>query len=736
MNQPSNQIANTERRDFLKISLGLALSSSGGISMMSLASAEASGTLNAYVNINADGSVTIYGPNPEVGQGVNTSLPMIVAEELDAAWEDVICEAAPVQQQYGMQFAGGSLSIPMRWDEMRKMGATAREMLCRAAASQWNVPRDELTTANSRVLHGPSGKSAHYKDLVAAASLMAVPDEADVRLKAPADYRLLGKRISNASAEGIATGKPIFGIDAKVDGMVYASFVKCPSIGGVAKSANLKAVRALPGIIDAFILDGTLGPYNFDIRESHAIQSGIAIVGKDTWSTFKARETLKVDWDLSAASQDDSDVIEAEALAALAAGRVEAEIERAGDVEAAFANAAMTADSTYSTDFVSHAQLEPQGVLVSAATSAVEVWTSSQTPVFITSNLAKLLDVTPGNITVHQLRGGGGFGRRLSNEYIFEAALISRRVGAPVKLQWKREDDMTFDYFRAPTYYRLQGAVAADGQLVGWKNLLAAASADGENANYGASYRPYDFPGKVIPNVAVEQSFVKSQTPTGAWRAPISNVYAFAEQSFIAELAHKAGQDHRDFLLNAIGDKGWIKEGDMASLNTARARATIEAVTKAAGWGRKLPEGHGLGLAFFLSHSGHIAEVAEVSVDGKNITVHDVWVAADVGQVVNLSGLENQLQGSVVDGLSTMAAQSISIKNGAVVQSNYDSYPLLRMPQSPRVHVGVLNSGYRPTGAGEPALPPLAPAVCNAVFNACGERIRALPISKAGFTIV
>ena len=736
MNQPSNPIANTDRRDFLKISLGLALSSSGSISMMSLASAEASGTLNAYVSINADGSVTIYGPNPEVGQGVNTSLPMIVAEELDAKWDDVRCEAAPVQQQYGMQFAGGSLSIPMRWDEMRKVGATAKEMLCRAAATQWGVSREELTTADSMVLHSRSGKAAHYKDLVAAASLLSVPDEADVRLKAPEQYRLLGQRISNASAEGIATGEPIFGIDAQIDGMVYASFVKCPSIGGVAKSANLEVVKALPGIIDAFILDGTPGPYSFDIRESYAIQSGVAIVGKDTWSTFKARETLKVDWDLSTASTDDSDAIEAEALAALAAGKVETEIERAGDVDAAFANAAMTADATYSTDFVSHAQLEPQGVVVSAATSAVEVWTSSQTPVFVTSNLVKLLDVTPGNITVHQLRGGGGFGRRLSNEYIYEAALISRRVGAPVKLQWKREDDMAFDYFRAPTYYRLQGAISTDGQLTGWKNLVASASADGKTANYGAGYRPYDFPGKVIPNVAVEQSFIKSQTPTGAWRAPISNVYAFAEQSFIAELAHTAGQDHRDFLLNAIGDKGWIKEGDMASLNTARARATIEAVTKAAGWGRTLPEGHGLGLAFFLSHSGHIAEVAEVSVEGKRITVHDVWVAADVGQVVNLSGLENQLQGSVIDGLSSMAAQSISIKKGAVVQSNYDSYPLLRMPQSPRVHVLALNSGYRPTGAGEPALPPLAPAVCNAVFNACGERIRALPISKAGFTIV
>ena len=736
MNQPSNPIANTDRRDFLKISLGLALSSSGSISMMSLASAEASGTLNAYVSINADGSVTIYGPNPEVGQGVNTSLPMIVAEELDAKWDDVRCEAAPVQQQYGMQFAGGSLSIPMRWDEMRKVGATAKEMLCRAAATQWGVPREELTTADSMVLHSRSGKAAHYKDLVAAASLLSVPDEADVRLKAPEQYRLLGQRISNASAEGIATGEPIFGIDAQIDGMVYASFVKCPSIGGVAKSANLEVVKALPGIIDAFILDGTPGPYSFDIRESYAIQSGVAIVGKDTWSTFKARETLKVDWDLSTASRDDSDAIEAEALAALAAGKAETEIERAGDVGAAFASAAMTADATYSTDFVSHAQLEPQGVVVSAATSAVEVWTSSQTPVFVTSNLVKLLDVTPGNITVHQLRGGGGFGRRLSNEYIYEAALISRRVGAPVKLQWKREDDMAFDYFRAPTYYRLQGAISPDGQLTGWKNLVASASADGKTANYGAGYRPYDFPGKVIPNVAVEQSFIKSQTPTGAWRAPISNVYAFAEQSFIAELAHTAGQDHRDFLLNAIGDKGWIKEGDMASLNTARARATIEAVTKAAGWGRTLPEGHGLGLAFFLSHSGHIAEVAEVSVEGKRITVHDVWVAADVGQVVNLSGLENQLQGSVIDGLSSMAAQSISIKKGAVVQSNYDSYPLLRMPQSPRVHVLALNSGYRPTGAGEPALPPLAPAVCNAVFNACGERIRALPISKAGFTIV
>ncbi len=736
MSHDNKTLNNPDRRDFLKVSLGLALTSTGGVSVMSLAAAEASGTLNAYVQINADGSITIYAPNPEVGQGVNTSLPMIVAEELDANWDEVVCEAAPIAQHYGMQFAGGSLSTPMRWDELRKVGATARTMLVQAAAQEWGVPQDALSTRSSMVLHAPTGRATHYKNLVSRASLLAVPAQGTVVLKTPDQYQLLGNRVVNASAEHIATGQPIFGIDAKTPGMVYASFVKCPAIGGVAKSANLEEIKALPGIIDAFLIEGTPGPYNFDIRESYATQSGVAIVAKDTWSAFKARASLDVNWDLSAASKDNTQDIEAQALKALADGKVEEEIERVGNVDDAFANAAITADATYSTDFVSHAQLEPQGVLVSAATGKVEVWTSSQTPVFITANLAKLLNVSPKEITVHQIRGGGGFGRRLSNEYVFEAALISRKVGAPVKLQWKREDDMAFDYFRAPTYYRLQGAVAQDGQLTGWKNLLAAASADGKKANYGASYRPFDFPGKVIKNVLIEQSFVPSQTPTGAWRAPISNVYAFAEQSFIAELAHAAGQDHETFLLNAIGHQGHIKEDDPASLNTKRAHAVITAATRAAGWGRELKEGRGLGLAFFLSHAGHIAEVAEVSVEGKSITVHDVWVAADVGQVINQSGLENQLQGSVIDGLSTLAAQSISVVNGAVVESNFDTYPLLRMPQSPRVHVDVLNSGYSPTGAGEPALPPLAPAVCNAVFNACGQRIRSLPISKEGFTVV
>lgn len=731
-----NSQMNEERRNFLKVSLSLALTSSGGISIMSAVAAEASGTLNAYVEIDSNGQVTIFSPNPEVGQGVNTSLPMIVAEELDADWGDVVCKAAPVAPQYGAQFAGGSLSTPMRWDELRKVGATAREMLCQAAAKQWKVSRSELSTKNSVITHSASGRKASYKELVANAASMPVPEEASVTLKSASDYALLGKRVVNASAADIVVGKPIFGIDATVSGMLYAAYVKCPSIGGIVKSANLGEIKALPGVVDAFILEGTPGALDFGaLRNMHAFAPGVAIVAKDTWSAFKARKSLTVEWDHSTASKDDSEALKAEALSILKSGVGQKDIERTGDVAAAFSNADLTADAIYQMDFVSHAQLEPQGVVVDVRGDSVEVWSSSQTPVFITQNIANQLGIDIKNVTVHQVRGGGGFGRRLSNEPVFEAAAISQRIGKPIKLQWSREDDMAFDYYRSATNYRLQGAVR-DGKLIGWKNLIAAGSRDDENPNYAAGYRPFDFPGKVVPNVAIEQTLFKSETPTGPWRAPISNVYAFAEQSFIAELAHQADKDHKAFLLDAIGTQGWIKEGDIQSLNTARARAVIEAATNAAGWGRRLPEGRGLGLGFFLSHAGHIAEVAEVSVEGNNVTVHDVWIAADVGQVVNLSGLENQLQGSVVDGVSAMAAQSITVKNGAVIERNYDNYPLLRMPQSPRVHVQTLDSGYRPSGAGEPALPPLAPAVCNAIFNACGKRIRSLPISKEGFTIV
>ena len=730
--------ATLKRRQFLQASgFGLALTAGGRVVKVMAASDTEPSTLSAYISIGQGGVITIGAPNPEVGQGVNTSLPMIIAEELDAAWSDVKVMSAPVDaSRFGAQFAGGSLSVPMRWDELRRVGATARAMLLESASINLGVPMAELSTQDSRVIHNASGRDLTYAELALGASKLPLPDTDDLILKSADQYRLLGKRITNASAAAIAQGEPLFGIDVQVPGMVYACFVKCPHIGGAPVAANLEEIKARRGVLDAFIIEGEAGPYTFDIRNSTRVSPGVAIVASDTWSAMRARESLKVDWDTSSASSDDSEQIAAAARAAAKQAKGTEIVRSAGDVTAAMADASATANAFYSADFVSHAQLEPQSCVASVTGQSAEVWTSSQTPSAVEQLLPAFLSLPPEAVTIHSVRGGGGFGRRLSNEFVFEAARISQRIGKPVKLQWSREDDMAFDYFRSPLYLNMEGGVSRQGRLVAWKHHVISGSADGQKANYGANYRGQNFPDDLVPNVEISQTLIASKTPTGAWRAPFSNVYAFAEQSFLCELAAAAGRDYRDFLLELLGDDRWFKEGDRNALNTARAKAVIAAACESANWGRDLPAGRGLGLAFFFSHAGHVAEVAEVSVaNGRQVTVHDVWVAADVGQVINLSGVENQIEGSVVDGLSALANQRITIREGSVQQTNFDQYPLLRMPQAPRVHVQMLASGYAPTGAGEPALPPLAPAVGNAVFAACGERVRELPFSNAGIIV-
>ncbi|MDG1011374.1 MAG: molybdopterin-dependent oxidoreductase, partial [Luminiphilus sp.] len=507
-----------KRRDFIRYSsFGLALGSAG-ISVLAAAKTSApANSLNSYVMIHDDGRIVIAAPNPDVGQGVNTALPMIVAEELDADWQAVEVVLAPIDaNRYGAQFAGGSLSVRNRWNELRQMGATAREMLLRSAAQQWGVPRTELTTQPSKVLHPPSGRSASFAELVAAATEQPVPANGEVVLKARADYRLLGQRVVNAAASDIVQGRPIFGIDVAVPDMVYATYVKCPQIGGVPKTANLEAVKALPGILDAFIVKGDVGPPSFDLRKSIHVAGGVAIVASNTWAAIKARRSLQVDWDISAASTDDSLAIEAAALSAAGRPTGDHEVKNAGDSEGAFTNASSIVSGVYATDFVSHAQLEPQSCVAHATATAIEVWTSSQTPGFAQSTLAKLFELPADAITVHQVRGGGGFGRRLSNEYVREAAVISKKIGKPVKLQWTREDDMAFDFYRSPAYFGLQAALSETGKLTGWRNHVVSVSTDGEEANYGAGYRGYNFPDDVVPNVHISQTMVASKTPTGA----------------------------------------------------------------------------------------------------------------------------------------------------------------------------------------------------------------------------
>lgn len=685
-------------------------------------------TPNAFINIGTDGSVLIYSKIPEIGQGIKTSLPMIVAEELDAAWADVrIAQAHIDTEVFGRQSAGGSRSIPTSWDQLREAGATARLMLLRAAAETWGVPAEECSTANSAVVHEASGRQLGYGELADAASRQAVPDKSELVFKARADYTLLGQRITGVDNEKIVRGEPLFGIDQQLPGMVYATYVKCPATGGRVRSANLEEVRALPGIRDAFAIDG-----NDTVTE---LMPGVAIVGDSTWAVFEARKRLVVDWDESEAATDSWSASVAEATK-LAGDGTAAVLRESGDVDAAFAAAASTHEAFYTYPFVSHAPLEPQNCTAQFRDGAIEIWAPTQRPDGAVASVANVLGIPEESINLHQLRVGGGFGRRLVNDYVCEVAAIAQRVDAPVKLQWTREDDMAHDFYRPGGFHAFKASLDDAGRLSGWQDHFITFSNDGAEPAPSADMREGELPEGLIDNWRVRQSLMPLGTPTGPWRAPRSNAIAFAVQSFIHELAVAAGRDHLEFLLEILGDPRWLVPGDAGALNTERAAAVTRLAAEKAGWGKPLPEGRGLGLAFYFSHAGHFAEVAEVSVDlDRRLQVHRVTVAGDVGLIINRSGAENQCEGAVIDGLSTMLGLEVTLEDGRARESNFDSYPLLRIDAAPAVDVHLIETDYSPTGLGEPALPPLAPAVCNAIYAATGHRVRTLPLSREGFRV-
>jgi isoquinoline 1-oxidoreductase beta subunit len=631
--------------------------------------------ISHYIHIDPSGGITLFAPNPEIGQGVKTSLPMILAEELDVEWQQVNVEFAGIDAAvYGRQVAGGSRSVYTRWSELRGAGAAARQMLVNAAAARWQVPVDQLTTGSAAVVHAASGRRLGYAELAEAAARLPLPDADTLVYRDPSRYRIIGRRIGNVDGEAIARGAPLFASDVSLPGMRFATYVKCPRIGGRPRSANLAQVRAMPGVVDAFILEGTRDIPVYD-PASDFVSAGIAIVAESTWQALEARRHLAVEWDLATASGDDSGEIAAEALALAGQGGARTLVDK-GDVDAVMSRAETVVESFYATDFAAHAQLEPQVCVVHVKDGAAEAWVPSQTPQAAAAGMAKLLGLPPERITLHPVRIGGGFGRRLENDYAREAALIARRVQAPVKLQWTREDDMGFDYFRPPGFYRFRAALAADGRLQAWHAHAISVSADGKEPNKGADYPRTEFPRQMVAHYRVSSSLVPSRTPTGPMRAPRTNTHAFAEQCFLHELATRAGRDHLEFLVECLGQPRWTVPGDANALHTGRAIDTLRTVAAAAGWGRELPAGRSLGLAFYFSHSSHVAEIAEVSVDDANrVTIHTVWVVADIGPVVNLSGAEGQCEGAVIDGIGILAGQSVSLSRGRVEQTNFHRYP-------------------------------------------------------------
>ncbi|GJD52457.1 Membrane-bound aldehyde dehydrogenase [pyrroloquinoline-quinone] [Methylobacterium crusticola] len=700
-----------------------------------------------FVAIAPDGTVTVTCTRSEMGQGVRTSIAFVVADELDADWAKVkVAQAHGDEARFGNQDTDGSRSLRHFFMPMRRVGAAARAMLVEAAAKQWGVPAAEVTAENHVLTHAKSGRKAGYGDVAAAAAAVPVPDRAKVALKDPSAFRYIGKgRIGLVDNVGITTGRAQYGLDTRLEGMLYAVVARPPVFGGKVKSFDAAAAMKVPGVVKVVTIDPPQMPYEFQPV------GGVAVIARNTWAAIKGREALGATFEDGPNAAYDSDAYRATLEQAVRKpGKV---VRQEGDVDAAMKGAAKRLEAEYYIPHLSQAPMEPPAATVRVGKDGkIEAWGCVQSPQAARDRIAKRLGVDAGNVTVNVTLLGGGFGRKSKPDYFVEAALCSKAVdGAPVKMTWTREDDLHNGYYHTVSVERLEAGLDAKGMPVAWLHRSAAPTI-GSTFVAGANQQiPIELGmGLVnlpfaIPNVRMENPPADAHVRIG-WFRSVSNIpRAFAVQSFLCELAHLAGRDPKDYLLDVIGPDRIIdpvKVGDVWNhgedptlypINTGRLRRVIDTVAQGAGWGRKVETGRGLGIAAHYSFVSYTAAVAEVEVGPKGeISVQRVDIAIDSGQQVNPERVRSQLEGAVVMGMGLALTAQISFKNGRAVQDNYDTYELTRIDAAPKViNVHLVQGGDwgKPLGGvGEPGVPPVAPAIANAIFAATGRRIRQLPM--------
>ncbi len=740
-----------DRRSFLQLSAlaggGLALS----LHRLPFAMAQDPGappdlTPQAFIHIAPDGVVTIMARASESGQGMRNMLPMLIAEELDVDWKDVRVQQAELdEKKYGPQFSGGSANTPVGWDPMRRVGAAGRQLLVSAAAANWSVPASECTTQSGRVLHAASSKSAGYGELADKAAALPAPALSSVKLKDPKDYRIIGHAQQGVDSHAIVTGKPIFGIDVQLPGMLYACIEKAPVFAGKVKTANIEQIKALPGVRHVLIIDGGITPAAYTPWEP-GLEPGIAIVADTWWQAQQARKQLKVDWDLGPAATQSTESFNKRAGELLQSPPANT-LRKYGDVDAALKSSEKVVEATYQYPFIAHVTLEPQGSTAHWKDGKLEMWSTSTLPIDGRGLVAKTLGIQESDISTHMVRSGGSFGRRLQNDYLVEAAWIAKHVDAPVKLLWTREDDIAHDPFRPGGTVGLKAGLNAQGKLTVWRHHLVTFG-DDKHSTSGGGIGQDAYPAGFPPAYALYTSAQPLTLRTGALRAPGDNAYCWVAQSFLDELAHAAGRDPLEFQLDLLSNKqapwssgehdavGDHEPTGQSVLIPERYKGVLQLVAEKSGWAhRSKRPGHGLGVAAWFCHLGYFAEVAEVTVDSANrVTVNHVWVAGDVGsQIINPGAAENICHGGIVEGLSHMG-QEITLVDGRVQQTNFHQHPIMRMRQVPPIDLFFLKTDYPPTGLGEPTLPPILPAVGNAIFAATGKRIRTLPLARSGFS--
>lgn len=733
---------NIDRRSFLKVT---ALAGGGvALGLQTAADALAQGRggapqvpakFDAFIRVAPDNTITLIAKNPEVGQGVKNMLPMLIAEELDVDWKSVKVEQADYDTtKYNTQSAGGSTATPVNYLPMRQVGAAGRMMFLTAAAQTWGVPEAECTTGSGRISHKASNRSVSYGELASKVATLPTPNLQTLKLREPSEFKIIGKSTVGYHVKDIVTAKPLFGIDVTVPGMVSAVFEKCGVFGGKVASSTIEEIKKLPGVKQVFVIERPEVAVNTVIPRDPGLESGIAILAETWWHAQNARKQLKVVWNEGPRNTGSSTEYAKRALE-MTKEAPQFSIRKDGDTDAAFKEAKVV-EAVYSYPFISHAPLEPQNCTAHFKDGKLEIWTNSQIPGGGRKMSADLLGIQESDITLHMVRGGGGFGRRLTNDYMAEAAYIAKlAAGTPVKLIWSREDDMTHDYYRPGGWQSLKAGVDSAGKLVAWQNHFISYGIGKEFVGAGAM-GPTEFPQRFVPNYSLGASVQPLAIRTGALRAPSSNAFSFVIQSFIDELAHAAGKDPVQFRLDLL--TAGIAPKDTPGMNAERMKGVLQLVAEKSNWGKRtLPKGTAMGVAFHFSHAGYFAEVAEVKVDAANkVRVNKIWVAGDVGSpIINPSGAENIVQGGIIDGLGAMMSQEITIEKGRVQQTNFDKHGMVRMSQAPpEIEVHFAKTSFPPTGLGEPAMPPVIPAVTNAIFSATGKRVRSLPLKNSGYS--
>ena len=750
-------LANVSRRRFLKtMSLGgLVLA----VGLRSTAEAQepkkygADGMPNgwtdnplAFVSIGDDGTVTIVCHRSEMGQGVRTGMPMIVADELEADWKRVrVAQAPGDEKKYGNQDTDGSRSTRHFFEPMRRCGAAARAMLEAAAADQWKVPVSEVAAKNHEVVHKASGRRLGYGALAKAAATKPVPERASLRLKDPKDFRYIGKgQLKLVDGADIASGKAKYGIDTRLDGMLYAVVARPPVLGGKVASVDDAEALKVPGVVKVVQIEPSPLPVHFNPL------GGVAVLGRNTWAAMQGRRALKITWDDGPnASYDSTSYKAGLEEAARQPGKV---VRNDGNYDSAASGAAKRLSAEYYVPHLAHATMEPPAAAARITNGKCEVWGCFQSPQAARDLVAKRLGISSDDVTVHVTLLGGGFGRKSKPDYGIEAAVLSKAVdGKPVKVTWTRDDDLHNSYYHTVSVERLEAGVDAQGKPVAWLHrsvaptILSTFNAEAKNEmpielGMGVINVPFE-----IPNVRIENPEAVAHTRIG-WFRSVSNIpHAFAIQSFVAEMATAAGRDPKDFLLEVIGPPRVVSPETLGDtwnhgesperypIDTGRLRRVIETVARESGWGKKLPKGQGMGIAGHYSFVSYIAAVTHVAVDPKGVlTIPRVDIAVDCGPTVNPDRVRAQMEGAVVMGVGVATLGEISFKGGRVEQNNFDSYQVTRMPEAPReIRVYIIpNSDYtKPMGGvGEPGVPPIPPALCNAIFAATGKRIRRLPI--------